>query len=84
MIYLYRTMQNDDDGDPMDHGIVRAKSRKRAVELVFARLKALGCNDSIVRFYPSRAPKAQNGIFTDAGDTVDFNPATNTLHRVRS
>lgn len=51
-LYLYRVEENDDEGDPLDHGIVRANSREQAEYLVRNRLARLGLNGVYtVRFY---------------------------------
>ena len=50
-LYLYRFLENDDDGDPYDHGVVRAASRTEACKLLRARVKYLGHESARVRLY---------------------------------
>lgn len=37
-LYLYRVLENDEDGDPFDHGVIRAKDREELEELLMERL----------------------------------------------
>src|SRR5262249_29994128 len=37
-LYDYRVLANDSDGDPLDHGVVRAESQESAKRLVAERL----------------------------------------------
>jgi len=38
MLFMYRVLENDDEGDPLDHGVVRAKDITAAIELATARI----------------------------------------------
>lgn len=40
-LYGYRVLENDEDGDPLDHGVVRAMSMETALQLVREHLKKL-------------------------------------------
>jgi hypothetical protein len=53
MLILYRVMEIDGDGDPLDFGVVSTASPDRAKLLLEPRLASLGiCGDVIVRLYP--------------------------------
>jgi hypothetical protein len=41
-MWLYRTCENDDDGDPLDFGVVRADTEEEAYERVAAHLGDIG------------------------------------------
>jgi hypothetical protein len=70
--YLYRTLDVDDELDPLDHGAVRAESVEAAVEMVAQRFaEELGFEEElIVRFYPIIVP--ERGLCESAGDFVDL------------
>ncbi len=56
-LYLYRSLDVDGDGDPLDHGVVRAADLEAAAQLVEDRMREiLGDDDDgwaiTVRFYP--------------------------------
>lgn len=40
-LWLYRTKDIDEDGDPIDHGVVKASTKKLAISLVTKRLKSI-------------------------------------------
>jgi hypothetical protein len=52
-LYLYRVLENDDEGDPLDFGVVRAPDVSEAATLVTRRLSdVLGEGEYDVRLYP--------------------------------
>ena len=51
-LYQYRVLDTDDEGDPLDHGVVCAKTLKEAVALVGAHLAEIISDEEVeVRFY---------------------------------
>jgi hypothetical protein len=64
-IYGFRVLENDDDGDPLDHGVVSAPDIDSAARLVRDHLVDQGlavvCAGVAVRFYPT-APQ-QYGVW---------------------
>lgn len=40
-LYSYRVLENDEDGDPLDHGVVRAMTMEGALRVVREHLKTL-------------------------------------------
>jgi hypothetical protein len=70
MLFQYRVLEMDDDGDPLDHGVVRADHVREACALVAAHLRLLvelEADDEplTVRFYPLR--DAPTGVLRSAG-----------------
>lgn len=61
--YLYRTVCNDDDGDPLDHGIVQAHYADQAAAYVHKHMMRLGIsiNDSAFYLYQAKG-KANPGV----------------------
>lgn len=52
MIWLYRVLENDDEGDPLDFGVVEASTFDEAQKKVTAHLVEIhGDFDQTVRFY---------------------------------
>jgi hypothetical protein len=41
-LFLYRTVDNDEDGDPYDWGAVQAAHRKDAIQRIKKRIRKLG------------------------------------------
>jgi hypothetical protein len=72
-LFLYRVMETDDDGDPLDHGVVRADDTNQLRELLEERFGNIGLfniGDRIdVKVYPLINPK-DTGIF---GNESPFN-----------
>lgn len=70
-LYLYRTLDNDDDGDPRDHGVIRAASRKDACAMLTPRFKRIGLGPvNVVRLYhvvDDGSPRIlpEENVFTD-------------------
>lgn len=52
LLFLYRTKENDDDGDPLDWGAVRARTEREAAEFVVKRLEECGHEDEEFALYP--------------------------------
>jgi hypothetical protein len=80
--FLYRVMENDDEGDPLDFGPVFAATRERAIELVRAHLIELGSfgweegGTLVVRIYDcngmlAHVTKQREGVPASEGDYVD-------------
>jgi hypothetical protein len=72
--WLYRVLENDDDGDPLDFGVVQAESLLQAQARVAAHLKELGTagwygGELAVRFYEITGYDA-NGIAASDGHFV--------------
>lgn len=68
-MWLYRVLEVDDDLDPVDHGIVRAKDLDAAVAFVAARLGSFWDEEEVaVRFYS--IPDFDIGI-PESGQLVD-------------
>jgi hypothetical protein len=88
MLYQYRILENDDEGDPLDHGVVRADSREAALTFIRSRSRALDLEDVSVspplrvRLYPLRGDGASIGVL-DCDDYEDHDiaqpPATPTV-----
>jgi len=72
-LFLYRTLGIDEDGDPIDHGAVRAMGIEHAAELVIKRVKKLAQSDDVekVRIYPL-SDRNTPGILEDAAPFKDF------------
>lgn len=69
-LYLYRVLECDDEGDPLDFGILRAQDPEAALSMVAERLESLGLEGTwAVRLYPT-ADKGM-GVFDPAGDFID-------------
>ncbi len=54
-LFLYRTLDWDGDGDPLDHGVVRAEDLPHAVRIITAWLREVCEGDEVgvkVRVYP--------------------------------
>jgi hypothetical protein len=73
-LYQYRVLENDDAGDPLDHGVVRAASVDAAKVFVRERLAevlTLDARRAYVRLYPLKDVK--RGVLPPAGeDLTDF------------
>lgn len=71
-IYGYRVLENDDEGDPIDHGVVSATDAGHAEDIVRTHLTLLGNEDTtlVVRFYPLKSRKSA-GIWADADNFFD-------------
>jgi hypothetical protein len=70
-LWLYRVKEIDDDGDPLDHGVVKATTVKLAQKLVTKRLQeVLGDGSYPVRLYMLR-DQLHAGVLGDGGMT-DF------------
>lgn len=70
-LYLYRTLEIDDDGDPMDHGTLRAKTPERIREILTARLDELGYEGSLeIRIYPLQ--DLEEGILESTDEFFDL------------
>ena len=73
--WLYRVLENDEDGDPYDHGLVSATSLSKAVDLVEEHLNALELGDlgimnpATVRFYPLES-RTTSGIHKNSNDGI--------------
>jgi hypothetical protein len=68
MLFLYRILETDDEGDPFDHGAVIADNEREAAALVRARLsEILSLEGSFtVRLYPLE-DRTVKGVFEHAG-----------------
>lgn len=72
-LYQYRVLETDDDGDPMDHGVVRADDFDEACALVEAHLTDLQlsdewtCSGVEVRFYQLR-DRSTPGVLKSTDD----------------
>lgn len=51
-IYCYRTLELDEDGDPYDHGVVRAHTRREAAKFVSERLQEVAPGAAFFKLYP--------------------------------
>jgi len=72
-LYLYRVLDLDEDGDPLDHGVVRAVSVDAAARYVGARLREIfeaDCQPMTVRFYALRDRK-NDGVLGGDDDGHD-------------
>lgn len=49
--FLYRTIDTDDEGDPLDFGVVRAYERDQAADEIAKHLDTVGLSVQIVRIY---------------------------------
>lgn len=59
----YRVLENDDEGDPLDHGTVLATDTAHAIEIVTTQLgQVLGDWSGTVRFYDHGAVPAVAGF----------------------
>lgn len=67
-VFLYRSTENDEDGDPYDWGTVKAVSREDAIKQIKKRLKHIGI-DFFEAFYlyEQVEPKGA-GFFENAKD----------------
>lgn len=65
-LFLYRTLMYDDDGDPYDHGVVRAADMDSAKKQVGKRLKKLGIDPHCqsTRIYPLK-DRLSSGVLGD-------------------
>lgn len=78
-LYLYRVLLLDCDGDPKDHGVLRAKGMKAALRIIRDRLQHLYDDPTAhkkvkiklpVRVYPLQHSDAE-GILETVGDFSD-------------
>jgi hypothetical protein len=68
--YLYRVLEMDCDGDPLDFGCLRAVDEVAAIAMVRQRMAELEIDEEVpFRLYPAFEPA--EGIFPEAGDFVD-------------
>lgn len=53
-LWLYRVLETDSEGDPIDHGVARADSEEALTRMINARLtEILGAGSVVsVRLYP--------------------------------
>jgi hypothetical protein len=72
--FLYRVLENDQDGDPLDFGVLRAPSASAALGMVRERLADLGLEGEAlpVRLYPVR--EVASGLYRDAGEYTELVP----------
>lgn len=72
-LFLYRTLDSDEDGDPVDHGVLRAMTIDQARQLVLEHIGNLDNRDSVdtVRIYPLR-DRNTSGILEEAEMFQDF------------
>jgi hypothetical protein len=71
MTWLYRVLENDDEGDPVDFGMVRAPDPKGATGFITERLyKAVGPGRWPVRLYP--VEDVPCGVPETVGDYLDL------------
>ena len=75
-LWLYRVLDTDDEGDPLDHGPVLAVDLARAKKLVKAHLLTLGTfgwdgGALRVRFYDCGAATLTEGVPKSEGDFAD-------------
>ena len=69
--WLYRVLENDEDGDPIDFGIVRASDKDDAVNFVTERLREIGFSGRWpLRLYP--LAEVDCGVPETAGDFIDL------------
>jgi len=64
--FLYRVLENDCDGDPLDFGVVKALNGAAAWSMVRRRLRELGIRNVPVRMYPQR--DLEEGVLPCDGD----------------
>ena len=69
-LWLYRCLDTDDDGDPLDFGVVAATDSDAARVAVTAHLTELGIGDTEVRLYPIQS--VANGVFPEACEYTAF------------
>jgi hypothetical protein len=50
-LWLYRTSENDEDGDPMDFGVLRADTVGEARKYINAHLKHLWPDDPLLEYW---------------------------------
>lgn len=72
-LFLYRTLTDDDEGDPIDHGVVRAMNIDQAASLIIDHIKKLATtiDPQTVRIYPLH-DRNTAGILEEAGHFQDF------------
>lgn len=72
-LWLYRTTENDEDGDPLDHGVARAARVEMAVKQVRKRLVKLGHDGAAFKIYPLK-DRLTTGVLEDWGppESVSF------------
>jgi len=59
--WLYRVLQMDDDGDPLDHGVVKAREMRDVKRYLTRHLDhTIGIFDGMVRIYPLQ--DAERGV----------------------
>lgn len=77
MLWTYRVLENDDEGDPLDHGVMRVDNAEAIEQSLIARLEALcDCPCSLsVRVYPVK--DEGNGVLESAGDYLELTLAIN-------
>jgi hypothetical protein len=64
--FLYRSTENDEDGDPYDWGAVKSDDRDTAIARIKAHLKDIGF-DFIVAFYLYEQTEPESaGMFNNA------------------
>jgi hypothetical protein len=80
MLYQHRILENDDGGDPLDHGVVRADSTEATLTFIRSRGRALDLEDISVspplrvRLYPLRDDDMRTGVL-DCNDYEDHDVA---------
>lgn len=68
--YLYRVLETDADGDPIDFGVVRASDPDQAWKIIVGRLQTLGVSGKWpVRLYPTL--EVPCGVFGCDGDHIE-------------
>ena len=69
--WLYRVLENDEDGDPIDFGVVRAPDQDAAIKFVTERLGEIGFSGCWpLRLYPLE--EIDCGVPETAGDYVQL------------
>jgi len=74
-LYLYRVLNTDDDGDPLDHGVVRAADLDAAAHWVEDHMREIFGKDwggISVRFYALRDDGADGVLDGATGEDRDL------------
>lgn len=69
-LYMYRTLETDDSGDPLDSGVVRAGDAEEAMDLAKAEIIGFTGRPVTFRLYPLKW-SAKAGILSNDGNPFD-------------
>lgn len=70
-LFGYRILEDDDDGDPLDHGVLMARDEFDAATILAEHFAQLGFEDELeTRLYPTQA-RTTPGVLESAGEYID-------------